>query len=488
MLKFNFMLRTRSKRISSGFKDEIATKRACHMKPLSLGAVLGDVFDNAVYRFLWSGDLNNLRCCSRELEYACVRLLGKKTVFFKEGTPKLKPEYLPFIQRLCTTKAHFPEILDTMPNLKDLSLICVGMVDYTPTKAYPKTLTGLWLKCCPPSMSLAGLMPWPQSLKYMHIDWPAPHQLVREMFPVNLEVLVFGGDFNCQLTTGDFPVKLKALDLGQEFNQPIAQGVLPNGLTSFAVGGSFSHQLIEGALPQSLKQLTLISLSLLDFKVLPQSLEQLFYAAPFARLPQFSLPASLTTLLFVSLGEENIGTLEKGMLPSNLLVAELSGFDGIVQGALPRSLYHLHFHCQCDLRLEPNMFPDKLVELALKGSFNQRIPPGVLPKSLERLILGNNFNQAIDVGVLPPHLDKLIIGGKFATFNQPFKRHAIPPNVTFLDVGRTFSHPLTRGALPRGLRFLWVDDSYRDKIRLTRQVLNCPNVEVRFHNTSCQLA
>lgn len=219
-----------------------------------------------------------------------------------------------------------------------------------------------------------GELSLPDSLKYLELY--NNHQTLKKGFlPPNLELLIFGRNFNQVIEKDVLPESLKVLYINSCYNQIINKGVLPPNLIDLRFFSEHIQKIEIDVLPKSLQTIYMFDGydSIFDPDVLPESLTSLnIYKKYNQKLVPNILPKNLRELY---LGDKYNQSIDKDVLPDSLEVLQF-GFKynkKIKRGVLPRNLKHLIFD-EC---------------------FNKQIKQGILPDGLIRIVFGENYDKSL---------------------------------------------------------------------------------------------
>lgn len=316
------------------------------------------------------------------------------------------------------------------------------------------------------------------------------------ILPKNLQALMFGDEFNENLTGVPLPETLGVLRFGNHFDQSLERLCLPSSLLSLSFGDCFNQSLQHVKLPSALQSITFGS----DFNqslegvMFPKSLHTLVFGKSFNQpLEGIDLPDELETLILQDDFNQHVRTVQ---WPSKLMVLSFGdSFHGSIDAeGLPKSLECLTFG-----KLFWNLtgkLPENLVTLVLGEYFprlkRKQLPGGLRnltlgsqaveslaqnginwPLTLERLTFGDlvdkqlanvmfldsvynitfgqRFNQSLFFVTLPSSLLTVTFGDDF---NRSLENVALPVNLKSIEFGRRFNQSLERVIFPAALQTL----------------------------------
>ena len=194
------------------------------------------------------------------------------------------------------------------------------------------------------------------------------HAFVKHDWPVALQYLTFGREFNEVMTQVTLPAGLHSLTFGRQFNQDMTRVTLPAGLQSLTFGYSFNQDMTHVALPVGLQSLTFGWLFNQDMThvALPAGLQSLTFGYSFNQdMTQVTLPAGLQSLTFgVEFNQD------------------------MTQVTLPAGLQSLTFGYRFNQDMTQVTLPAGLQSLTFDVCFKQDMTQVTLPAGLQSLTFG----------------------------------------------------------------------------------------------------
>eukprot|EP01132_Coremiostelium_polycephalum_P010325 gene10325-12675_t len=245
---------------------------------------------------------------------------------------------------------------------------------------------------------------FPKSLNYLELSSNFDNALTDlNIFPENLETLIFGYMFNQKILPGLIPKSVRYLKLPGFFNRKLRPGTIPEGVQKLEFGSYYNKMIVyEGILPKSLLYLDFggYNQPLVD-GVLPVGLKHL-------KLPNYNHPIGPESWL---LGLRNLEVLEIGQsfcqtfflksIPLSLTRLSFN-FNELLIGSLPPGL-------KC---LSMTILRDCIIE----------VPVGFIPKGVSQLSIYNHSSIPLkNSNLLPPSVVKF----QYYTIN----RHPLPPKL-----------------------------------------------------------
>lgn len=245
-----------------------------------------------------------------------------------------------------------------------------------------------------------GELSLPNSLKYLEL-YNNHSTLKKGFLPPNLELLVFGRNFNQVIEKDVLPESLKVLYINSCYNQIINKGVLPSNLIDLRFFSEHIQKIEIDVLPKSLQTIYMFDGydNIFDPGVLPESLTSLnIYKKYNQKLVPNILPKNLRELY---LGDKYNQPIDKDVLPDSLEVLQF-GFEynkKIKRGVLPRNLKHLSFDDCFNKQLKQGILPDGLIRIVFGENYDKSLlydGKKILPRSIQSVYF-NNSQYDIDL-------------------------------------------------------------------------------------------
>jgi hypothetical protein len=265
------------------------------------------------------------------------------------------------------------------------------------------------------------------------------HVINSIIWPVSLQTLKFGYNFNVDITDIKWPPAIAHIYFGGGFNQNIDNVKWSDTMLSLTFTGEFNQNIDNVKWPNNLLSLAFVDLhadqdmfSIDDVKW-PPNLHTFIYDMYAKSIDNILFPDSLQVLNLLHLYLKNF------KWPKSLHTFNINLMSDYTSVCWPKSITTFILSDTLNVSFNLTNWPINLHTFTFSRCYNQPLDHVKFPDGIHTISFGHFYNQDLSLVKLPAKLARLIFGKKF---NHPLDQIYVPAleEITF---GRGYNRLLT---------------------------------------------